>query len=203
MEFYVCFCNLRCLVRYAIFHESASDLMKITTFSRIEYMTYTTTMKLFVSPTPPPRPKTETVRTISIALAGVFVLLAVAQLFTFEKFPAVIAAMWLPGDDALASVRAALIVTLEVAAVPFFLSMRLSPAMRVVSMVAGWCTIAAWLCASVWQNVSGNVIASSGLLGATIKLPVGWWSVLFCIGLAVLVGWTAWGMWPFAKSSRS
>jgi hypothetical protein len=159
-------------------------------------------MKLYVSPTPPPRPKTEAVRTISIALAGIFVLMAVAQLFTFEKFATVISAMWLPGGDIMTPIRAAVIVTLEVAAVPFLLSMRLSPAMRVISMVAGWCTILAWFSASVWQNTSGNVIANSGFLGATAKLPVGWWSILLCAGLAILAGWSAWGMWPFAKSSR-
>lgn len=156
-------------------------------------------MSYFVQATPPPHPKTKNVRTISIALATVLTVMVVAQLFTFEKFPSVIEEMWLPGGDAVASVRAALIVVFEVGAIPFLLFMRLSPAMRVASMVSGWLAIAAWFGVSIWQNVAGNVIANSGLLGATVKLPVGWWNVLFCVALGTLAAWTAWGMWPLSK----
>lgn len=71
--------------------------------------------------------------------------------------------------------------------------------MRVASMVSGWLAIAAWFGATIWQNVAGNVIANSGLLGATVKLPVGWWNVLFCVALGILAVWVAWGMWPLGK----
>jgi hypothetical protein len=159
-------------------------------------------MKWLVQATAPPRPKTKNIRTVGIGLAGVFVVMAVAQLFTFEDFPKTISMMWLPGGEAVATVRAALIVTLEVAAIPFLLSMRLSPAMRFLSMVAGWMAIAAWFAASIWQNVSSGVIVNSGLLGATVKLPVGWWSVFFCIALGILATWAAWGLWPLKKRSN-
>ena len=159
-------------------------------------------MSYFVQATQPPHPKTKNIRAVSLALAGVFVVMAVAQLFTFEKFPAVIEGMWLPGGGFMSSVRAALVVVFEVGAVPFLLSMRLSPAMRFVSMVSGWLAIAAWLGASVWQNVAPGVVSNSGLLGATVKLPVGWWNVLFCLALGVLAAWAAWGMWPLKKRSK-
>jgi hypothetical protein len=160
-------------------------------------MAYTASMSYFVQATAAPRPKTKNIRTIGLALAGIFVLMAVAQLFTFEEFPDAIKAMWLPGGEALAPVRAALIVVFEVGAIPFLLGMRLSPAMRIASMVSGWLVVAGWLVASVWQNFSTNVIANSGLLGASVKLPVGWWSILFCLALGILAAWAAWGMWPF------
>lgn len=162
-------------------------------------MAYTASMSYFVQATAAPQPKTKNIRTVGLALAGVFVVMAVAQLFTFEELPEVIKAMWLPGGDALAPVRAALIVVFEVGAIPFLLGMRLSPAMRIASMVLGWLAVAAWFVASVWQNFSTGVIANSGLLGASVKLPVGWWSILFCLALGVLAAWAAWGMWPFKR----
>lgn len=165
-------------------------------------MAYTATMRWFVQATAAPRPKTKNIRTVGIALAGIFVIMAVSQLFTFEDFPEVIKAMWLPGGEDVASVRAALIVALEVGAVPFLLMMRLSPAMRFLSMIAGWMAILAWFAASIWQNCSSGVIANSGLLGATVKLPVGWWNILLCLALGVLAAWAAWGMWPLKKRSK-
>jgi len=162
-------------------------------------MAYTASMSVFVQATSAMRPKTKNIRTVGIALTAVFVVMAVAQLFTFEDFSAVIDAMWLPGGGGMSSVWAALIVVFEVAAVPFLLSMRLSPAMRFVSMVSGWLAIAMWFTATLWQNLSSGVIVNSGLLGATVTLPVGWWNVLFCVALGILAAWAAWGMWPLAR----
>ena len=125
--------------------------------------------------------------------------MVVAQLFTFEEFPDVIASMWLPGGAALAPLRAALIVTLEVTALLFLLSQRLSPAMRIVSMVAGWLVVAAWFGVVLWENLTINTIANGGFLGATVPVPVGWWSVFFSIALGILIGWVSWGMWPFRR----
>ncbi|HEU4715811.1 MAG TPA: MauE/DoxX family redox-associated membrane protein [Candidatus Saccharimonadales bacterium] len=156
-------------------------------------------MSVFVQATQAPKPKTKNIRTVGVALAGVFVVMAVAQLFTFEDFPAVIAAMWLPGGEGLAPVRAAFIVALEVGAVPFLLGMRLSPAMRVCSMVAGWLAILAWFVVTIMQNLSTGVIVNNGMLGATVKLPVGWWNPLLIVAMGILAAWAAWGMWPFKK----
>ncbi|HEY5695794.1 MAG TPA: hypothetical protein VIQ80_03090 [Candidatus Saccharimonadales bacterium] len=158
-------------------------------------------MKFFATPTPAPKPKTNAVRQISLGLVAFFILIAVAQLFTFEKYPAVIADMWLWGGAEFALVWAAVIVTLEVAAVPFLLSMRLSPAMRVVSMAAGWLVTFLWVGILFWQNSERAVIANNGLLGATLKVPTGWWSVLLWFALGILLAWVAWGMWPI-KTSR-
>lgn len=105
--------------------------------------------------------------------------------------------MWLPGvNDPLAKLLAALVVTAEVFAVPFLLCMRLSPLMRVCSMVLGWLSIAWWLYVLVWENVTVTALGSNGLFGATLTLPLGWWSVCFMLGVGVLAGWASWGLWP-------
>lgn len=166
-------------------------------------MAYTTSMSLLVQSTSAPTPKTKSIRSVSLAFACVLILMAVAQLFTFEKFPDVIAGFWLPGGLPLPHILAALFVIGEVIALPFLLFMRLSPAMRIVSMMAGWLVVAAWLAVSLWQNVTMNsTIANNGLLGATVSLPVGWWSVLVCIAFGILAVWTSWGMWPYGHSKK-
>lgn len=159
-------------------------------------------MSFFVESTPAPHPKTKNIRPVSLLLAGILVAMIVAQLFTFEDFSDVIAKMGLPGGEAFAGIRAALIVTLEVAALPFLLSMRLSPAARLVSMGAGWGVIVAWLFASVWINVTHPSIANSGLLGATVSVAPGRWVTLLLLGFAVLAAWIAWGMWPLGQKRK-
>jgi hypothetical protein len=156
-------------------------------------------MSFFAQPSAPPKPKTANVRLVCLLLAAMLVVLAVAQLFTFEQFAEVFIAMALPGSDVLAPVYGAVIVTLEVFALPFLLAMRLSTAMRIFSMVVGWLAIAVWLFLSVWGASMGEIAANSGLLGATVVLPVGWWSVSFSIALGVLAAWAAWGMWPLGR----
>ena len=154
-------------------------------------------MTFLVRPTPAPEPKTTNVRVLSIALAAVFVILAVAQLYSYEDFPQVVAGFWLPGGQVTAHIVAALLVVGEVAAVPFLLSMRLSPAMRWVSMVSGWLVIVGWLLISLWVNASMDPVGNAGVLGATIPTPAGWWIVSIFAALGVLAGWASWGMWPY------
>lgn len=149
-------------------------------------------MSLLVPATPAPDPRTPSVRIASIALAGVFVALAVAQLYSFEEFPAVIASLWLPGGSAFARLCAALLVVGEVLALPFLLFMRLSPAMRTVSMVAGWGVVAGWLAISLWINLSVNAVTNSGVLGATIPVTPGWWMVGLFVVLGMVTAWVSW-----------
>jgi hypothetical protein len=158
-------------------------------------------MSFFVQPTSAPKLKTKNIRTISIAVAGVFTVLAVTQLFTFEKFPDLLGEIWFMGSMAAVRFAAALFVTLEVFALPFLLFMPLSPALRVVSMVSGWLVVLGWFIASLYGNISGGGFGSA-LFGATLPLIEGWWSVLFCIALGILVAWVSWGMWPITRSRR-
>jgi len=159
-------------------------------------------MKLLADATDAPKPKTPNAQYVAWGVAAVFMVMAVAQLFAFEDFPAVIEDFWLSLDDRGVQLLAAIIVTLEVTALPFLLSMRLSLLARIVSMIAGWLVIAIWLGLLLWQNVSVNVIANNGLLGETIALPVGAWSVLFMLTLAVAMAWASWGMFPYRTPAK-
>jgi hypothetical protein len=130
-----------------------------------------------------------------MALAACFIMLAVAQLYKYEEFPDVLAGLGLPGGVVWAPLYAALIVIGEVLAVPFLLRMRLSPAMRIVSMASGWLVIGLWLIIAITGNLSGYA-GNSGVLGATLPVVLGWWTVFVFAALGVLAGWSAWGMWP-------
>jgi len=151
-------------------------------------------MSFFSKAIPAPVPKTRNAWLAGLLLAGFFVVMAVGQLFTFEDFPGVLAAFHLPGET-LAVIYAGVIVALEVLALPFLLGLSLSRAMRVVSMVCGWLAITFWLVVSIFGNIAN--VGNSGLLGATVTLPTGWWSVCFCVALGILAAWAAWGSWPF------
>lgn len=192
----VCFCNLRCLVQYERIEKSASEITKTTTLFFGRAVAYTECMSFFAKPTPPTLPKTKDVRIISLLTAAVLIGMILAQLFTFENFPAVIATLWLPGGEVTAKALAAIVVIAEVFALPFLLSMRLSPLFRFVSMGLGWAVGILWFVLALWENMMAGTISNTGILGATVPLPVGWWNVFFSLALGVLIGWTSWGMWP-------
>lgn len=119
--------------------------------------------------------------------------MALAQLFAFEKFVPLVESFWLPGGKPAAYLVAALIVISEVFALPYLLGMRLSPAMRVISMVFTAVASAIWLYISLWLNLTTNAIMNIGFLGVKLPLPVGWWAVFFMLALLVLSVWIMWG----------
>lgn len=147
-------------------------------------------------------PKTTHIHSIGVFLAAILTLMVVAQLFTFEDFADVLAGTWLPLSMASAQTIVAFVVTLEVLALPFLLHMRLSPLMRVLSMVSGWIVLVVWFGLSIWENILPSTISNAGFLGATATIPVGWWSVFFSLGLIILGAWVSWGMWPGGVRKR-
>jgi len=158
-------------------------------------------MSLFVSPTKSPAPKTKNITAISLLFVGLLLLMVVAQLFAFEEFAPALSTLELPGGEPLSSVLAALIVTGEVIALPFLLRMRLSPAFRVVSMVASWVVVTFWLAITVWEATYAHA-SSSTLLGSAVPLPVGWWNVCIVVSLGILAAWSSWGMWPLTTKTK-
>lgn len=160
-------------------------------------------MSFFVQAIPPPKLKTKNIFAISLLTVVLLIVMVVTQLFTFEDFPAVIATLDLPGGTVTARVFAAVLVIAEVFALPFLLAMRLSPLFRIVSMICGWLVAVVWLKLSLWENVIASSDSQSGIFGATLPLPGGWWSVFFSLALFVLIVWTSWGMWPFKRKHPS
>lgn len=159
-------------------------------------------MSFFVQSTPAPQPKTAQVRTVSQALAVVFAVMAVAQLATLPSFVAAIADFWLSISPTIERLLVALLIVGELAALPFLLRLRLSPAMRVVSMAAGWLVLAAWLALQVWINATISVVANNAVLGG-IPLPVGWYMVFGIVALGVLAAWSSWGLWPLRRRRKT
>ena len=124
----------------------------------------------------------------ALVLAGLYLVFCLTQLFTFERFTEVTAGYGLPGGAVTAAVLAGLIPLLEVMALPYLISMKLSSEWRRVSM---WATLAVpilWLLIALWLNFApalGEV--NTGIFGATLVTMSGLWFVLF----SALLLWSA------------
>lgn len=156
-------------------------------------------MSIFVQATAPGKPKTKNIKTIALLYAAIILVFAVSQLYTFEGFLTLLDSFGLPGGSSTAQVLAAVIVITEVFALPFLLRMRLSPAMRVVSMVCGWLVALKWFALSLWVMFTVNAISNIGFLGDVVHLTPGWWTVFFSVALGILAAWASWGMWPLGR----
>lgn len=121
----------------------------------------------------------------SVVLAGVFVIMAVSQLFKFEEFPGVIKDMWLPMGDTCSYIYASIIVILEVFAVPILLNIKLSWLARITGIISGCLVLAIWIFILLWQNLTINALGNAGLLGATLPMPVGWWTVVVILLVSI------------------
>jgi hypothetical protein len=177
-------------------------MMKITTLFIVETRRYTTSMSIFVKSTEAKKPKLESSKWAALLLAGILIVMLVGQLFTFEKFPAVLQGLGFFSSEGGSRIAAALIVIFELAALPFLLRMRLSPFARVSSMCAGWLVLLYWFVTAICLNASLNISDNSGVLGGTVAIPVGAWMITFFMALGVLHGWASYGMWPLARSSK-
>lgn len=159
-------------------------------------------MSIFVDATAAPAPKTKNTVIVATFLALLLVVMAVGQLYGFEKFIPLIEGFGLPGGETGATLVAAFIVISEVFALPFLLRMRLSPLMRIISMVLGWMAAAIWTYLAVWVLASGNGVENVGIFGTSIELPMGLWTVFYGLALGVLAAWAAWGLWPIAVAKH-
>lgn len=159
-------------------------------------------MSFFVQSTSARQPKTPNVRTVSRALAIVLAVMAVTQIATLSGFIGAIGDFWLPFDLVGQRLLISLLIVGELAAIPFLLRLRLSPAMRIVSMVSGWLVLAVWLVLQVWINTTVNVVANNGILGG-VALPVGWYMVFGVVALGALAAWSSWGLWPLRRKHKA
>lgn len=141
--------------------------------------------------------KTPHSQVAGLIVAGVLVLFAAAQLFTYEDFANEFMAFGMSAS--LAAFVAAIVPIAEVFALPFLLRMRLSLAMRIVSMALGWLVAVFWVGMAVYAVTQGLEFVP--LLGATVPLIVGWWAPMTLLALVVLVVWASWGQWPLTRSA--
>lgn len=119
----------------------------------------------------------------AIALAAIYIVMIVAQLFHFEKVPAIYSAYGLPGE-----IIASLVVVIQVAALPFLLMLRTSPLMRRVSAIAALLAPTWWWLWGIWLTFNSGY--QTGLLGSIIEAPVGLpyvWGTTFLLVTAIIV----------------
>ena len=159
---------------------------------------YTGSMNLFDESTPAKEPRTKDAQKMAYLYAALLIVLAVSQLFNFDEFLTLLESFWLPGGVVVAHLLGVIIVISEVFSLPFLLGMRLSPIMRIISMILGWLTALIWLKLAFWLNLTINAVSNIGFLGTTVHLAPGWWTVLFSLSLCILAAWAGWGLWPFA-----
>ncbi|HZJ34602.1 MAG TPA: hypothetical protein VFD55_01130 [Candidatus Angelobacter sp.] len=179
--------------------KSASEIAKKTTFVVRGIRSYTKSMSIFVKATSAKEPRTREARNIAYMYAAILIVFVLTQLFNFDEFLALLESFWLPGGVPVAYLLGSIIVVSEVLALPFLLRMKVSPLMRIVSMILGWLVSLIWLKLALWLTLTVNAVSNMGFLGTTIRLTPGWWTVLFSVALGILAAWASWGLWPIRR----
>lgn len=156
-------------------------------------------MTILSKATTPPLPRNLLVARVALIYAAVLVVLAVTQLFSFDNFLFIVRDFVLPGGKPLAYFLAAFIAIAELLALPFLLHMRLSVAMRLLSMAMGWLVAGLWLFIPVWLVLTASNVTNIGLVGDAVASAPGWWTVLVGLVLVGLATWASWGMWPIGR----
>lgn len=137
----------------------------------------------------PSEPRTKTAGLVALFYAGALTFMVAAQLFSFEKFITLMEQYFSSGRGV-----ATLSVVLAVLAIPALLKMKLSKAFRCFSLISGL------LFAALWIFLGVNILAAGGdnaaLVGASVTLEPGLWSLLVSFGLLILAVWSTWGLWP-------
>ena len=123
-----------------------------------------------------------TLHVVRLVVAAIVLGLLLAQLFTFERFPALIGL-----EKPLAVAAAVGLVVCETTALPFWLMLRLPTRMVRVSGAAGFLA----LCILTILEAIAAGQGVSVLFGATFALPSGGWSWWFLLGLWILALWAS------------
>jgi hypothetical protein len=147
--------------------------------------------------TNPPAVRSKDAPIIGLFYAFVIVVLAVAQLYSFDDFIGVVQSFALPGGAGFVGFLAAYIVVNEVFSLPFLLRMKVSRLMRAASMLSVAMVGLIWTGISVWLVVGHSVAANVGYLGGVVSVPVDGRAVLVGVEMCLLSGWMIWRMWPF------
>ncbi len=176
-------------------------MIKITTICthRLRRRILAGYMSVLPKATPRPSPDSRMGVIVPTAVAALFVVLLVAQLFTFDTFIEIIPGLGLPLGSKLVFLVAPLLVVCELFALPFLLRMAISPAFRWLSMICGWAVAGGWLVISVWPLANGTVAANVGIVGTVFSLPAGAASIALSCVLGAGVAWSSWLLWPLNK----
>lgn len=133
-----------------------------------------------------PRAISQPILWLRLVLAAVFTLMALGQLFAFEKFPDILAQQLPESMAGWVQPLAALLVVLEIAAVASLLVVKLSPLARWLGDAAALATPIIWYLI-VFSGMSKITPLNSGILGTKIELEANFWLLL---GFVLLFGLT-------------
>lgn len=136
------------------------------------------------------------VRVARLILAFYLLMMLLGQLFTFERFPALLEGVGL-GD--WSAPIAALLVILELLAMPWLIELRMGRRLRILSvssLVLGLLTIS-------FLELLAYCHGSTVLFGASLHLPAGIWSLLKLAALWILLLYVASGALVSARGERS
>jgi len=119
---------------------------------------------------------------VAVVAAALLIIMAVAQLFAYEKFPgALTQSLATTSSSIQITLLAALLVVFEVAAVANFVDVPLSRLARWCSRLCGLLVPVSWIAIMIAKK-SGE----SAILGAKVHLAVGFVSYGFMVMLLVL-----------------
>ena len=147
---------------------------------------------------PAPKPRSVAARNTAWTYAAILTVMAVGQLFAFEKFIPLLKKYDLVGGDGTATLLACLIVIVEIMALPFLLRMRLSRLMRWVSLCCGVIAPAVWVKLSLFAIITSTELSNGGILGSKVSVGLVPQLVLGLV-LLVVAAYVAHGLWPTAK----
>lgn len=148
---------------------------------------------------PADQPRSTAYRNIAWIYAAVLTIMAVGQLFSFEKFIPLMTDYALPGGHGTGMLIAGLAVVAEVFALPFLLRMPLSPLMRWFSLVCSLLIAGLWLGLAITALTYSSTIHNSGMLGLKVVVPAGVASLILSLIIGVLAIYSAVGLWPGSK----
>ena len=152
-------------------------------------------MSILVKAVPAKAPKTSTSGQVALLYAALLVIMAVAQLFSFEDFLVYLNDLF-ASQTTVAYLTGSLLIVAQVFALPFLLRMTISPAFRALSMALGWLVAVAWFALSLYIVVSRAPVETIGFLGTVVNLIPGWWAVCVSFAFIILAAWSSWGLWP-------
>lgn len=107
--------------------------------------------------------------TLSLLAVGVLIVMATLQLITFEKFIPIMQNYEVPGGPVAGKILAAIIVILEVAALPFLLRMKVSPLFRLCSALSLFFIGTIWIGIASWALFHQSPLIGSGIIGSLFK----------------------------------
>ncbi len=162
----------------------------------IKLKRYTVVMRLFVNATKARAARTAESGQIVYLYAGLLVIFAVAQLFTFEEFVPLINQYGLVGGEVFSRLVASVLVSAEVLALPFLLGLRVSSLMRWFSLGLAIAVPIIWLGLALVANITRVSLVNVGYLGTKVHLVSGAWTIFFSLALLILAVWSAWALWP-------